>query len=318
MSSAVKSEQWMTKTAVTASVDASYNSLMTGSGSITSSHSITITEGQHQTSSEFNSNFDGGNFAVYKDQEAWSQSVQENPTISEYSLTPIYALLPGEEYKSSRRILKAAVERAVKEFGDHIPNFSIKPTIMQVAPIESGYRYSRDYRTSMTYKADPPDGYYICGSGYSAELSMSAVRIDGVNAKLNTGWKRVWIDKGTGWTGRVSIWVPTSDDPDFVPCGLTVVSSGQGHDGYDTPFHNVAMLNLAVTTPIWVGFFPETERHVLRVGWREYNLQNPWQANLFHSNDSINSFINPLERVYGPRWSMFKPLENDSDSPSCK
>lgn len=107
-----------------------------------------------------------------------------------------------------------------------------------------------------------------------------------------------WYDEDTGWTGRVSIWLPTSDDPDFVTGGLTVVSSDLGHNGYDEPLHKVAMLNKAVSTPIYTGFFPNDVAHVLKFGWPLFNGQNPWQPNLFYKpGNGI---------VYAPFWKYFK------------
>lgn len=186
MPSTIKTEQWMTSEVIQASVEASYNALMIGSGSISTSHSVKIKDGKHQSSSEFTTAFHGGDFAVYKNQEAWKKSVEETPIIAEYELMPIYALLPPKKYWVSHMILKAAVARAVNNFDYYIPNFSIKPSIIQIKAIPSGYRYSRDINTSRSYTARADDGYTILGSGYSADLSISAVKLDGLNAKLNT------------------------------------------------------------------------------------------------------------------------------------
>lgn len=307
MSSLVKAEKWMTSTAVKASVDASYKAAMgSNCGSVTASHSIEITDGKQQSTAEFTTHNRGGDFSVYTDQVAWKQSVENDPVIASYGLIPIYELLsPLGSYPHSRLILEAAVERAVTGFDKGIPNFSIKPTIMQVVPILSGYRYSRDLNTSPTYTADPPEGFKILGSGYGHGLGMSAVLIDGVNAKENTGWKLVWDDKGTGWNGRLSIWIPTMvEDLKYKACGLTTVSNARGHNGYDQPSHKVAMLNEAVTEEIYGDFFPPLIGTPLKkVGWPNYRSQNPWQASLFYID---------IKDVYAPIWEMFKPLPNDT------
>jgi len=293
MSSLVKLESWMTSKIVTDSVEASYTAEMgTASGSISASHSVNITNEESHSSSTFKTHFRGGDFTVYKDQEAWKQSVEKRPIIASYELLPIYELLsPNGKYWTSRAILKAAVNRAVTKFDGTVPNFSPpKPTFKYLPTRLSGSRYSKKKNCTT---AIPPVGYALLGSGYLLTAITAAVKIDGVNAKLNTGWTKVWTDKGTGWKGQIDIWVPTIDDPDFVPCGYTSV------EGRIEPSLNVAMLNKAVTNQISPYYGTLSTKPALnKIGWPEWNGQDPWQPNLF-SNSQFS--------VYAPRWDVFKP-----------
>jgi len=296
MSSLVKLESWMTSKVVTDSVEASYTAEMgTAEGSISASHSVNITNEESHSSSTFKTHFRGGDFTMYKEQELWKQSVEKRPIIASYELLPIYELIsPYGKYGGSRAILKAAVNRAVTKFDGTIPNFSPpKPTLLYVPDRLSGSRYGQIGTDKDCTTADPPAGYALLGSGYSTTLATAAVKIDGVNAKLNTGWTSVWTDKGQHWTGAIGIWVPTIDDPDFVPCGYTSV------EGKIEPSLNVAMLNKAVTNQIYPKFGALSSTPPLdKIGWPEWSGQDPWQSNLFY---------NSQHSVYAPRWDVFKP-----------
>ena len=291
MSCKVIAQSWMNSEVVKDAVEVSYTSLMgSASAAISLSHSVNITSGGKHSSSTFKTLFRGGDFAVYKDQEAWRQSVEKTPILLTYELVPIYELIRPDDkkYNASRNILIAAVNRAVKKFDGDIPNYTSVPSIVLLPARKSGNRYGLN---DPTYTADPPAGYALFGSGYTKDKLIPAVKIDGVHAKLNTGWKYVWDDHDDGWEGRLAIWLPTSDDSDYVACGYT------SFDSYEDPPYRVAMLNTAVTGTIYpdfptIGVYPLWRQ----VGWPNFNGANVWEPNLFYNNDNA---------VYAPRWDIF-------------
>jgi len=230
---------------------------------------------------------------VYKDQEAWKQSVEKNPVLLTYELVPIYELIPpdDEKYNASRNILIAAVNRAVKNFDGNIPNFTSVPSIMQLPARESGSRFSR---YAKSYTADPPKGYAVFGSGYDSNLNISAVKIDGINAKLNDDWKYVWDDHDEGWSGRLSVWVPTSDDLRYVACGYT------SFDSHSKPPYKVAMLNIDVTGALAAGVPLTDKPPLLAAMWPNYNGK-PVFPNLFYNNEN---------NIYAPRWDVFNQSQS--------
>ena len=133
MSCKVIAQSWMTSDVVKDAVDLSYTSLMgSASAAISLSHSVNITKGGKHSSSTFKTLFRGGDFAVYKDQEAWRQTVEKTPILQTYELAPIYELIRPDDkkYNASSNILIAAVNRAVKKFDGNIPNYDSVPSIV--------------------------------------------------------------------------------------------------------------------------------------------------------------------------------------------